>query len=115
MNPMKKAQVEAEVGKDRRAGIITPARVAIYLHLAAVCITASFAWLDRHGRLPPEAGIAGLALGGLMWASFLALFACPLTAVLGFLHRPSWRTADACIVEFGLVIAQVVALLPMVQ
>jgi hypothetical protein len=54
-------------------------------------------------------------LGGLMLASFLALFACPLTVVLAFVLRPSWRAADACIVEFGLVAAQVVAFWPMVS
>jgi hypothetical protein len=38
----------------RHARLVTPARVAVYLHLAAVVVTAAFAWLDRTGCLPPS-------------------------------------------------------------
>jgi hypothetical protein len=115
MSPLETKQTDSGDVAGRRERVVTPARVAVYLHLAVVVVTAALAWLDRTGRLPDEHGLIGLVLGGLMWASFLALLACPLTAVLAFVQRPSWRAADACFAEFGLVVAQVVALWPMVS
>jgi hypothetical protein len=112
---MMKAAVGVEDAEARRASLVTPARMAVYLHLAAVVVTAAFARLDRAGRLPPEHEWLAWMLGGLMLASFLALFACPLTAVHAFARRPSWRAADACFAEFALVVAQLVALGPLVS
>lgn len=113
-DPMGKAGAAADDGEDRRPRVVTPTRVAVYLHLAAVGVTAAIAWLDRTARLPPE-GLVGLMLGVLMWASFLALIACPVIVIVAFARRPSWRSADACIVEVGLVVVQFLALLPLVS
>jgi len=89
-------------------------RPVIFTHVAAVCVCAVIAHFD--GSLPAETSVAAIALGVLTWMSLFAWFACPAFVLYQVFKRGlSWSLARACVVEALLVVAQYIALLPMVQ
>lgn len=114
MSSTEKAPADAVDGGNRRRVIVTPARVALYLHLAIVVMCSAFSRLDGCGELPGY-GPAGLAVGALLWLAHLAWFACPLTVIVAFARQPSRMASYVIAVEVCLAFLQFIALLPMVQ
>jgi len=91
-------------------------RIAVGLHLAAVCVCAANAYLDGPGGRYPGHEAPKLFFGLLLLPSVLAWPACPFV-VLVTAHRRglSWPVADAIVAEAVLCVGQIFVLMPLIQ